>query len=60
MMNQLGSKKEEFKDSFKPLMPQSWIKDYNTWLTTTEIEESIQQHEIEQTIKQINKMLVLT
>ena len=45
VMDKLGSKREEFKDSFKPLMPQSWIKDYNTWLTTTEIEESIQQHE---------------
>lgn len=44
LMDELGSDKEEFKDSFKPLMPKKWIKDYNEWLSTFEIEDSLNQH----------------
>ena len=44
LMKHLGSSKEEFKSSFKPLMPKGWIKDYNEWLSTFEIEDSLKQH----------------
>ena len=44
LMNHLGSSKEEFKSSFKPLMPKEWIKDYNEWLSTFEIEDCLKQH----------------
>ena len=43
-MKELGSDKEEFKDSFKPLMPKKWIKDYNEWLSTFEIEDCLEQY----------------
>ena len=41
LMKELGSDKERFKDSFKPLMPKKWIKDYNEWLSTYEIEDCL-------------------
>ncbi len=44
LMEKLGKDKEKFKDSFKPIMPKKWIKDYNTWLRTNDIEESLNQY----------------
>jgi hypothetical protein len=44
LMKELGSDKEEFLDSFKPSMPKEWIKDYNEWLSTFEIEDCLEQH----------------
>ena len=44
LMKHLGNSKEEFKRSFKPLMPKEWIKDYNEWLSTFEIEDCLKQH----------------
>ena len=44
LMSELGKDKEEFKNSFKPLMPKKWIKDYNEWLSTFEIEDCLEQH----------------
>ena len=44
LMKELGSDKEEFIDSFKPQMPKEWIKDYNEWLSTFEIEDCLEQH----------------
>jgi len=44
LMDELGSDKEEFKDSFKPQMPKEWVKDYNEWLSTFEIEDCLKQH----------------
>lgn len=44
LMKVLGSDKEEFIDSFKPQIPKSWIKDYNKWLSTFEIEDCLEQH----------------
>jgi len=44
LMKELGSDKEEFLESFKPLMPKEWIKDYNEWLSTFEIEDCLEQH----------------
>ena len=44
LMKELGPRKKEFKDSFKPLMPKKWIKDCNEWLTTFEIEDCLEQH----------------
>jgi len=44
LMKGLGSKKEQFKESFKPFMPDSWVKDYNEWLSTTDIEDCLEQY----------------
>lgn len=44
LMKELGSDKEEFIDSFKPQMPKEWIKNYNEWLSTYEIEDCLEQH----------------
>ena len=44
LMQSLGHDKEEFKDSFKPIMPEEWITNYNEWLSTFEIEECLEQH----------------
>lgn len=44
LMQELGSNKKLFIDSFKPKMPNSWIKDYNKWLSTTEIEDCLKQY----------------
>lgn len=46
LMKNLGSAKKDFKESFKPLMPDSWIKDYNEWMSTFEIEDCLEQHTI--------------
>ena len=43
-MKELGSDKEEFIDSFKPQMPKEWVKNYNEWLSTFEIEDCLEQH----------------
>ncbi len=45
LMKVLGKDREEFKASFKPIMPKEWLSDYNTWLTTDEIEDCLDQHE---------------
>jgi len=44
LMDSLGSDKEEFINSFKPIMPKKWVKDYNEWLSTFEIEDCLKQH----------------
>jgi hypothetical protein len=44
LMKKLGNSKREFKESFKPIMPKSWIKDYNEWMSTFEIEDCLKQH----------------
>jgi hypothetical protein len=44
LMTELGSDKEEFLNSFKPQMPKKWVKDYNEWLSTYEIEDCLEQH----------------
>tara|TARA_B100001093_G_C26777747_1_gene993174 strand:+ start:402 stop:1364 length:963 start_codon:yes stop_codon:yes gene_type:complete len=44
LMNELGNDREKFKESFKPKMPKEWIKDYNEWLSTFEIEDCLNQH----------------
>ena len=44
LMKLLGNSRNLFKESFKPLMPKSWIKDYNEWLSTFEIEDCLNQH----------------
>tara|TARA_B100000902_G_C27257021_1_gene888446 strand:+ start:650 stop:1603 length:954 start_codon:yes stop_codon:yes gene_type:complete len=44
LMKELGPDKDEFTDSFKPLFPKSWLKDYNEWLDTGNIELSLSQH----------------
>lgn len=36
--------KESFKNTFKPLMPLSWKKNPNEWLSTSDIENSLKQH----------------
>ena len=38
IMKYMGNDKEEFIQSFKPIMPKDWINDYNTWLKTDDIE----------------------
>ena len=45
IMSRLGKDKKKFEESFKPIMPKEWIKDYNVWLTTDEIEKCLDQHE---------------
>lgn len=45
LMKQLGKDAENFKDKFRPIMPDKWIKDYNTWLRTSDIEECLEQYE---------------
>ena len=44
LMKELGPDKEEFIDSFKPQMPKEWVKNYNEWLSTFEIEDCLEQH----------------
>ena len=34
-----------FKNSFRPQMPQSWSKNNNTWLSTSDIEKVLKQYE---------------
>ena len=44
LMKELGPHKEKFEESFRPKMPKSWIKNYNKWLTTCEIEDVLKQY----------------
>ena len=44
LMEQFDINEDQFKTNFKPLMPQSWKQNYNKWLTTTEIEDCLNQH----------------
>ena len=46
LMNMIDIKDiESFKQNFKPIMPEKWIKDYNTWLRTDDIEKCLKQYE---------------
>ena len=45
LMKHLGKDKEKFKESFKPIMPDDWLKDYNAWLGTDDIENCLEQHQ---------------
>ena len=44
LMNHFKINEDEFKKNFKPLMPKKWKKNYNEWLSTTEIEDCLNQH----------------
>ena len=44
LMNHFNINEDEFKDNFKPLMPENWKNNYNKWLSTTEIEDCLNQH----------------
>tara|TARA_B110000285_G_C15084452_1_gene595348 strand:- start:284 stop:1192 length:909 start_codon:yes stop_codon:yes gene_type:complete len=45
LMKHLGKDKGKFKESFKPIMPEDWLKDYNAWLGTDDIENCLEQHQ---------------
>jgi len=45
LMNLLGNDRENFEESFKPIMPTKWINDYNTWLRTDDIEKCLGQYQ---------------
>lgn len=45
LMELLEDDKEEFEESFKPIMPKKWINDYNTWLRTDDIEKCLGQYQ---------------
>jgi len=45
LMKHLGKDKATFKASFKPIMPKEWVKDYNAWLGTDDIENCLKQHQ---------------
>ena len=45
LMKQLGTDSKGFKENFKPIMPEEWINDYNTWLKTDDIENCLEQYE---------------
>lgn len=44
LMDKLGKDKDTFIKSFRPQMPNSWINDYNEWLSTIEIENFLNQY----------------
>jgi len=44
LMKHLGKDKGKFKASFKPIMPNEWLEDYNAWLGTDDIENCLNQH----------------
>ena len=44
LMDKLGSDKHKFSKMFKPKMQKSWLKDYNEWLSTDDIEKCLNQH----------------
>lgn len=44
IMNKLGNDRKEFENSFRPIMPEKWIKDYNAWLMTSDIEKVLNQY----------------
>jgi len=46
LMKHLGKDKNKFKDSFKPIMPDEWISDFNAWLGTDDIENCLGQHHV--------------
>ena len=47
IMDNLSEKeKKEMKESFRPLKPESWDKNPNTWLNTTDINNVMEQYEI--------------
>ena len=43
-MKHLGDKKQQFKELFRPQMPKEWLQDYNTWLTTVDINNVLEQY----------------
>lgn len=45
LLKKLGKNKEKFINSFKPIMPEEWLTDYNSWLTTDDIENCLIQYE---------------
>ena len=45
LMKHLGKDKEKFKESFKPIMPDEWLEDFNAWLGTDDIENCLEQHQ---------------
>jgi len=45
LMKHLGKDKEKFKASFKPVMPNKWLEDFNEWLGTDDIEDCLSQHQ---------------
>ena len=45
LMKFLGKDVVKFKNSFKTFMPEKWIKDYNTWLRTDDIENCLKQYQ---------------
>jgi|TARA_B110000971_G_C19999158_1_gene495870 hypothetical protein len=46
IMDNLGPDSAKFKGSFKPLMPKKWIKDYNYWLSNSDIEKCLEQYTV--------------
>ena len=44
LMENLGSDRPKFSKMFKPKMPKTWLKDYNEWLGTDDIEKCLNQH----------------
>ncbi len=44
IMDHLGGDMNKFKDSFRPMMPKKWVKDFNEWLTTSDIENVLNQY----------------
>jgi len=45
LMKELGPKKKKFSNMFRPMMPQKWLKDYNTWLNTNDIDKVMGQYD---------------
>jgi hypothetical protein len=44
LSNEMGSHRSKMPGYFRPMMPDSWRKDYNKWLSTFEIEDVLNQH----------------
>ena len=44
IIDNLGNKSDDFKNSFRPVMPDKWINNYNEWLTTSQIENVLNQY----------------
>ena len=44
IIKSLGKDRIQFIKSFKPIMPEEWVTDYNAWLGTDDIENSLNQH----------------
>ena len=46
LMDSLSSKeRDDFKFSFKPVMPESWKQEPNKWLNTLDIDNVLEQYE---------------